>query len=160
MTRNLTGAEAFLADQLDSDPVYRRAFEEEQTRLRWLQASRKFCQVRIHLDYPKPLPGDVVIVNKNGTGRRAVIDGGTHYGPDFLMVVENPSAFRDPTRWPYVSVSGGPCPAIPPEELVLVGAMHRNFWTWRDGIRGAGRGMDYTAAVLLWAWGTVEDRRS
>lgn len=113
-----------------------------------------------------PRPGDVVVAETATSlikaGQRGVIDGGNHYGDDLLMVVFAPSAHRrrptaDDPHPDYVSVSGGPCPPIRPDELTFVGTTEQRFWCWKDLPR-AGGGIDYTDTVNLWSWTPADTR--
>ena len=97
-----------------------------------------------------PSPGDVV---RMADGRRAVIDGGNHYGRDHVMAVVGASAFWGSSHGSgeYVSCSGGPCPCIPKSQLLHAGTTEQTFWRWKDRPRRDG-GENFTRTVNLWTW--------
>lgn len=52
-----------------------------------------------------------------------------------------------------VSCSGGPVPEVRLADLEPTGeTIQRQFWRWRDGISGGGRGEYYNLEVPLWSW--------
>ena len=101
-----------------------------------------------------PQAGDVVELladwyGDNVAGTRGVIDS-CGYGGDLLMVVLKASAHR-PADGSHVSCSGGPCPPVWPNQLVLLGRTTQRFWKWRTTPKAHG-GVDYTAEVNHWGW--------
>jgi hypothetical protein len=99
-----------------------------------------------------PKPGDAVVMWDPFQERQrlGVIDSSEAYGDGLLMVVVGASAFRPRSHPDHVSCSGGPCPALDPDTLSLVGTREQRFWDWKDVPR-AGGGYDYTETVNLWA---------
>lgn len=108
------------------------------------------------IDTENPQPGDVAVcLNDNyyagKVGKRGVLEMHA-YGEGLIMLTFGASVFRpidqDKT---YVSVSGGPCPAIERDSLVYLGTTTQTFWHWKDRPR-AGGGVDYIMNVALWGW--------
>lgn len=101
----------------------------------------------------KPRAGDIVIATKCISvppGTLGVIEGSIDSPLKSTPTCFRFSAHRDIN---YVSASGGPVPRIELSQLKHTGySILGNFWRWKDGISGAGRGEDYQLRVPLWEW--------
>jgi hypothetical protein len=106
-------------------------------------------------------PGDIIelAVDHDGmrAGTRLFIDG-SYFGMDFddgkgplCLAIRSMtgSAYREGD---HVSVSGGPCPFVPLSALVPAGEVDATFWRFRNGIRRAHNGEDYTLTVPRFLW--------
>jgi len=108
------------------------------------------------IDKNNPTPGDVAVCLTDDyyageVGKRGVLEMHS-YGEGLIMLTFGPSAFRPiDTDDGYVSVSGGPCPAIERDSLIFLGTTTQRFWHWKDRPR-AGGGVDYFMNVGLWGW--------
>jgi len=110
------------------------------------------------IDRENPTPGDMAVCLTDSyyssvgkQGMRGVLEMHT-YGEGLIALTFQPSIFRPIDRDDnYISVSGGPTPAILRDSLTYLGTTTQRFWHWKDRPR-AGGGVDYFMNVGLWGW--------
>jgi hypothetical protein len=106
---------------------------------------------------PTPQDGDVVILSETGSyyaakpGQRATVQVNLYGGNGTVGVCFNAHTYR-PRGSASVSCSGGPLPCIKVSDLTYLGTTENTFWEFKDGIRRAHNGVDYTETVNLWSW--------
>jgi len=107
-----------------------------------------------------PRPGDAVRITADSVevraGEIAVLEGVVRdlKPDDFQMICFRFSAYRDPvesTGPEYVRASGGPAWYISADELKPTNeTVILRFWKFKNGIRRAGNGVEYTLEVPVW----------